>query len=65
MLGSTARPHDRTTDQDHLCSSPLTLAGRQVIFGNHLGQMTTLNSDTGALIHRDQGQGEIWTAAAG
>jgi outer membrane protein assembly factor BamB len=45
-------------------SSPLTLPGRQVIFGNHSGQMTLLNSDTGKLLHRDQGQGELWTAAA-
>ncbi len=45
-------------------SSPLTLAGHRVIFGNHSGQMTMLGSDTGHLISRDQGQGQIWTAAA-
>jgi outer membrane protein assembly factor BamB len=45
-------------------SSPLALPGRRVIFGNHSGQMTVLNSDTGQVIHRDQGQGQLWTAAA-
>lgn len=44
-------------------SSPLTLAGRRVIYGNHNGQMTILNSDTGAVIRRDQGRGQLWTAA--
>jgi outer membrane protein assembly factor BamB len=45
-------------------SSPLALAGRRVIFGNHSGQMTTLDSDTGQVISRDAGSGELWTAAA-
>lgn len=45
-------------------SSPLTLAGHRVIFGNHSGQMTVLDSDSGRLISRDRGQGQLWTAAA-
>ena len=45
-------------------SSPLALPGRRVIYGNHSGQMTLLDSDTGALVRRDQGSGELWTAAA-
>ncbi|MDQ6729622.1 MAG: PQQ-binding-like beta-propeller repeat protein [Actinomycetota bacterium] len=45
-------------------SSPLTLAGRRVLYGNHSGQMTILNSDTGQVISRDSGQGQLWTAAA-
>ncbi|HET9073160.1 MAG TPA: PQQ-binding-like beta-propeller repeat protein [Solirubrobacteraceae bacterium] len=45
-------------------SSPLAFAPHRVIFGNHSGQMTTLDSSTGRRISRDQGQGEIWTAAA-
>ncbi len=44
-------------------SSPLTLAAHRVIFGNHSGQMTVLDSSTGRLISRDQGRGQIWTAA--
>ncbi len=45
-------------------SSPLALAGHRVAFGNHSGQLTVLDSDTGARISRDQGQGQLWTAAA-
>ncbi len=45
-------------------SSPLALASHRVIFGNHLGQMTTLDSTTGKLISRDNGQGQLWTSAA-
>lgn len=45
-------------------SSPLTLAGRRVLYGNHNGQMTILDSDTGKVIRRDQGEGQLWTAAA-
>ncbi|MGI8413791.1 MAG: PQQ-binding-like beta-propeller repeat protein [Solirubrobacteraceae bacterium] len=45
-------------------SSPLTTAGHRAIFGNHSGQMTVLDSDTGRLISRDQGAGQLWTAAA-
>jgi len=45
-------------------SSPLTLPGRRVLYGNHNGQMTILDSDTGQVISRDSGQGQLWTAAA-
>jgi outer membrane protein assembly factor BamB len=45
-------------------SSPLALAGREVVFGNHSGQLKTVDSDTGRLIRLDQGRGQIWTAAA-
>jgi outer membrane protein assembly factor BamB len=45
-------------------SSPLALPGRRVIYGNHSGQMTLLDSDTGRVIRRDAGTGQIWTAAA-
>jgi outer membrane protein assembly factor BamB len=45
-------------------SSPLTLPGRRVVFGNHSGQMTILDSDTGQVMHRDSGAGELWTSAA-
>jgi outer membrane protein assembly factor BamB len=45
-------------------SSPVTLDGRRVIFGNHSGQMTVLNTDTGHLVRRDTGAGELWTSAA-
>lgn len=45
-------------------SSPLALPGRRVIFGNHSGEMTILDSDTGSVIRRDQGRGQLWTAAA-
>ena len=44
-------------------SSPLGLPGRRVLYGNHDGQMTLLDSDTGRVIHRDQATGELWTAA--
>ena len=45
-------------------SSPITLPGRRVAFGNHSGQMTILNTDTGHVIRRDTGAGELWTSAA-
>ncbi|HWE58840.1 MAG TPA: PQQ-binding-like beta-propeller repeat protein [Solirubrobacteraceae bacterium] len=45
-------------------SSPITLPGRRVTFGNHSGQMTILDTDTGHLIRRDIGSGELWTSAA-
>jgi outer membrane protein assembly factor BamB len=45
-------------------SSPLTLPGRRVVFGNHSGQMTILDTDTGQVIRRDTGAGQLWTAAA-
>jgi outer membrane protein assembly factor BamB len=45
-------------------SSPVTLAGRRVAFGNHSGQMTILDTDTGHVIRRDTGAGELWTSAA-
>ncbi len=45
-------------------SSPLALAGRKVVFGNHSGHLKTVDSDTGRLIQLDQGRGQIWTAAA-
>ena len=35
-----------------------------MIFGNHLGQMTTLDSNTGRVVSRDQAAGQLWTAAA-
>lgn len=44
-------------------SSPLALPGRRVVFGNHNGQMTTLDSDTGRVLQVDQGQGQLWTGA--
>lgn len=45
-------------------SSPLTLAGDRVIYGNHSGEMTILNSATGHPISQDHSTGQIWTAAA-
>ena len=45
-------------------SSPITLPGRRVAFGNHSGQMTILDTDTGQVIRRDTGAGELWTSAA-
>lgn len=45
-------------------SSPLTLPGRRVVFGNHSAQMTILDTDTGKVIQRDTGAGELWTSAA-
>jgi outer membrane protein assembly factor BamB len=45
-------------------SSPITLPGRRVAFGNHSGQMTILDTDTGHMIRRDTGAGELWTSAA-
>lgn len=45
-------------------SSPVTLPGRRVAFGNHSGQMTILDTDTGRVIRRDAGAGQLWTSAA-
>ena len=45
-------------------SSPLALPGHRVIFGNHSGQMTLLDSDSGRRRSRDQVQGLLWTSAA-
>jgi outer membrane protein assembly factor BamB len=45
-------------------SSPTTLPDRRVVFGNHSGQMTILDTDTGQVIRRDIGVGELWTSAA-
>lgn len=45
-------------------SSPLTLAGHRVVFGDHSGNLNTLDSRTGQLISRDHVRGLIWTAAA-
>lgn len=45
-------------------SSPLALSGHRVIFGNHSGQMTVLDSDSGRRLARDQAQGQLWTSAA-
>jgi outer membrane protein assembly factor BamB len=45
-------------------SSPITLPGRRVVFGNHSGQITILDTDTGHVIRRDTGAGELWTSAA-
>jgi outer membrane protein assembly factor BamB len=45
-------------------SSPVTLPGRRVVFGNHSGQMTILDTDTGHLVRRDTGAGQLWTSAA-
>jgi outer membrane protein assembly factor BamB len=57
--------HIRWTDRIgyYTYSSPLAIPVRRVLFGNHDGQMTVLNSDTGRVIHRDQATGELWTAA--
>jgi outer membrane protein assembly factor BamB len=44
-------------------SSPLAIPGRRVLFGNHSGAMTILNSDTGQGIRRDRTSGQLWTAA--
>ncbi len=49
---------------DFTYSSPLTLPDHRVIFGNHIGQMTVLDSDTGRLITRYRAKGQLWTAAA-
>jgi outer membrane protein assembly factor BamB len=58
--------HVRWTEPigNYTYSSPLALPGRRVIFGNHSGQMTILDSDTGQVIRRDTGTGQIWTSAA-
>jgi len=45
-------------------SSPLTLAGHRVVFGDHSGDMSTLDTRDGHLISRDHGSGQLWTAAA-
>jgi outer membrane protein assembly factor BamB len=45
-------------------SSPLALSGKRLIYGNHSGQMTLLDTDTGNVIRRYQASGELWTAAA-
>jgi outer membrane protein assembly factor BamB len=45
-------------------SSPVALPGRRVVYGNHSGQMTILDSDTGQVIRRDTGAGQLWTSAA-
>jgi outer membrane protein assembly factor BamB len=45
-------------------SSPTTLPGHRVIYGNHSGEMSILDTRSGDLISRDRGSGQIWTAAA-
>ncbi len=45
-------------------SSPLGLAGHRVVFGDHSGNLNTLDSRTGQLVARDHIHGLIWTAAA-
>ncbi len=45
-------------------SSPLTLAAHRVIFGNHSGEMTVLDTRNGRLSSRDRARGQIWTSAA-
>lgn len=45
-------------------SSPIALPSRRVVFGNHSGQMTILDTDTGHVVRRDTGDGELWTSAA-
>jgi outer membrane protein assembly factor BamB len=45
-------------------SSPIAFGDRRVAFGNHSGQMAILNTDTGRVIGRDTGAGELWTSAA-
>lgn len=45
-------------------SSPLTLAGHRVVFGDHSGNLNMLDSRTGQLVSRDHVHGLIWTAAA-
>lgn len=45
-------------------SSPLALSGDRVIYGNHSGAMTTLDTRTGHVVSLDQASGQIWTAAA-
>ena len=45
-------------------SSPLTLADHRVVFGNHSGEMTFLDTRDGHPISRDRARGQIWTSAA-
>ncbi len=45
-------------------SSPLALAANRVIFGDHSGDMSILDTHDGHLISTDHGHGQIWTAAA-
>jgi outer membrane protein assembly factor BamB len=58
--------HVRWTEKigNYTYSSPVTLPGRRVVFGNHSAQITILDSDTGQVLRRDTGAGEIWTSAA-
>lgn len=60
----SGRLHWRVPIGNFTYSSPLALAGREVVFGNHSGQLKTVDSDTGRLIRLEQGRGQIWTAAA-
>jgi len=49
---------------DYTYSSPLTVAGHRVVFGNHSDDMSILDILDGHLISRDHGSGQLWTAAA-
>lgn len=45
-------------------SSPLALTGNRVVYGNHSGEMTTLDTRDGHVISVDHAAGQLWTAAA-
>jgi outer membrane protein assembly factor BamB len=45
-------------------STPLALPGDLVVYGNHSGEMTTLDARDGQPVRVDRGSGQIWTAAA-
>jgi len=45
-------------------STPLALPGDLVVYGNHSGEMTTLDAADGRPVRVDRGTGQIWTAAA-
>jgi len=45
-------------------SSPVTLPGNRVVYGNHHGQMTTVDTRDGHVISTDLVPGKIWTSAA-